>query len=272
MLKDKKIGLIGCGNMGQAMLYGLISSGRANVDNLMCSDISPDKISDISNKYPGIRVTNNNREVIRQSDIIILSVKPQDIEKLLLEVRGELSEDKLLISVAAGITTSFVENILGKKIPVIRCMPNICATVRKSVSAIIAGRHVADEHLLIAKGIFESVGKVIEVKREELMDIVTAVSGAGPAYIFYFVESLIDAAKQLGLDFETAKNLVYQTLSGASEMLANSNNGADVLRLKVTSPKGVTEQAIKYWDESNFKQIVVEALKKAKIRAEELKR
>jgi len=199
-------------------------------------------------------------------------VKPKDFDKVLKdEICCSVSKDKLLISIAAGITTKYIESVVGKDIHVIRVMPNMAALVGEAISSISAGSSVSGEDMKLAKDIFSTIGDVVEVD-ENLVDSVTAISGSGPAYFFYLIEALIEASKELGLDEEIAKSLVLKTAIGTSKLLEVLKEEPSRLRAKVTSKGGTTEAALKVFETKNFKDIVRDAVKQAYKRSKELSR
>lgn len=267
---DKKIGIIGCGNMGEALLSRL-STVIEKSTSLMVSETDAKRRDVIQSKYKMIVEIDNNL-VVKYSDIIIMAVKPQDFDSVLKgEVCCGISENKLLISIAAGITTKHIERIVGKDVPVIRVMPNMAAIVGEAVSTVSAGACAKLEHMDLAKQIFSMIGDVIEVD-EALVDSVTAISGSGPAYFFYFIEALTEAAQQLGLDKDTAKHLVLKTAAGSSKLLDVLKEDPAALRQKVTSKGGTTEAAIKVFESKKIKKIIEESCRKARDRSKELSR
>ncbi len=264
----KKIGIIGCGNMGEALLNGL-SKVLEKSTQLMTSELDAARREAVQAKYKIIVEIDNNR-VVKFSDIIILAVKPEDFDGILKnEVCCGISKDKVLVSIAAGITTGRIESIVGKEIPVVRVMPNMAATVGEAISCISRGSSASGEDMKLVTEIFSMIGDVIEVK-EELLDAVTAVSGSGPAYFFYLEETLIDAAMALGLDEKTAKAIVVKTALGSSKLLEILKEDPHFLRKKITSKGGTTEAAMKIFESKKFKEIVKGAVKAACKRSKEL--
>ena len=267
---DKKIGIIGCGNMGEALLSRLVKAIQKST-NLMVTEMDAVRRDVIETKYKMIVGIDNNY-LVKYSDIIIIAVKPKDFDKLLKEeVCCGVSKDKLIISLAAGITTKYIEKIVGKDIPVVRAMPNMGALVGESITAISGGKAAGKGHLAVAREIFENIGDVIEVE-ENLVDSITAVSGSGPAYFFYLMESLIEAAEELGLDKASSERLVYKTALGSARLVHALKAHPLLLRGRVTSKGGTTEAAFKIFESRKFKSIVKEAVKKAAKRAKELAR
>lgn len=265
---NKKIGIIGCGNMGEALL-GRLAGVVEKSTMLMVSELDASRRDYIQSKYRIIIEIDNNY-VVKYSDVIILAVKPKDFDRLLREeICCSLSKDKIIISIAAGITTGYIESIVGNGIPVIRVMPNMPAVIGEGISVLSAGTSVSGSQMAIAREIFSTIGDVVELN-EDLMDSVTAVSGSGPAYFFYLMEALTQAALELGIDKETARKLVVKTAQGSSRLAAASGEDAQALRSKVTSKGGTTEAAISVFESKKFKDIVKEAVRAACNRSKEL--
>ena len=265
---DKKIGIIGCGNMGEA-LFSRLSAVMEKSTSLMVSDLDARRRDAIQAKYKVIVGIDNNY-VVKYSDVIILAIKPQDFDKVLRqEVCCGISKDKLLISIAAGITTKYIESVVGKETPVIRVMPNMPAMIGEAISSISPGSSATKEHMDTARFIFSTIGDVVEVN-EDLVDAVTAISGSGPAYFFYVIEALIEAAKKLKLDKETAEKLVLKTALGSSKLLDALKEDPARLRQRVASKGGTTEAALKVFDKKKLKDIIEAAAKAACKRSKEL--
>ncbi len=269
-LADKKIGVIGLGNMGGAIVNGLLSSGAVKKANIIGFDSDAAKRAAAVKKYGISATTRSILEVAAHCDIVIFAVKPQNIDEVLAEI-SFYGKNRLYISIAAGITTRRIEKALARipKPRVIRVMPNTPALVGEGISAICKGRYAAAKDLKVANEIFSSVGEVVNLN-EKHFDVVTAVSGSGPAYFFYFKEALIETAVSLGMDRVTAKRLVSKTALGSARLLIGSGQEPGVLRQRVTSKGGTTEQAIKVFDRSGMKRIVGKAVAAAVRRSKEL--
>lgn len=226
---NEKIAIIGAGNMGKAIAYGLENT-QVSVDQLILTNSK----------------TNNNKEATFLSDVVILAVKPQKMMSVLKEI-GDSSSGKLIISVAAGVTLDSIEKVLGgdQALRVVRVMPNLCSRVGESMSAWVANENVTEDDKHTVREILSSMGKEIEIENEDLINAVTAISGSGPAYFFYFVEQLSLMGEEFGLSREISRQLAEQTLIGSAKTLANSNKTAKELRLEVTSEGGTTFEAIK---------------------------
>jgi pyrroline-5-carboxylate reductase len=265
---NKKVGIIGCGNMGEALLKGLINSGLVPKENIFVSDVRGECLKNIKNTY-GVPTFSSNSEVVSKSEIIILAVKPQVIEGVLKEIASLIKSSQLIISIAAGITLRFLTQHLGEKAKVIRTMPNTPALVQEGVTALCAGKGVQEEELKIAQKIFHSVGKVVIVD-ESLMDAVTGLSGSGPAYFLFILEALIDAGVKMGLSRETSTLLTVQTCLGTTKLLLATSEHPAKLRDKVTSPGGTTIYGLHALEEGGVRASLISAVEAATRRSREL--
>ena len=268
-MKGKRIGIIGLGNMGCAILNGLISSGAIGKAAVIGFDKDPAKCADARKKY-AIPVSRSILELVTHCGIIIFAVKPQNIDEVFKEA-SFYGKDRLYISIAAGITTRRVEKALGGKPHVIRVMPNTPALVGEGISALCKGRYASKSDLKTADEIFSSVGEAVELN-ERYFDLVTALSGSGPAYFFYLKEALIAAAVRLGMDRVTAKRLVLKTALGSARLLLESGHEPEILRQHVTSKGGTTERAIAVFEKAKIKEAVARAVRAAARRSKELSR
>lgn len=259
-LKDRTIGFIGLGNMGGAILSGLISSGAVKRRNLVGFDRDPAKNKSAKRRFC-ISLGSCAAEVANRSAIILIAVKPQDAGVVLEEISKD-AKDKIIISIAAGIKTRAIEGWLGKGSRVIRVMPNTPALVGEGISAICGGRYAGKDDLKTAEEIFSVVGETVKAD-ERYFDVVTAVSGSGPAYFFYLKEALIEAAERLGLKKEVAVKLVSKTALGSARLLIASGDDPAVLRQRVTSKGGMTEQAIKIFEKRKIREAVLAAVRAA---------
>jgi pyrroline-5-carboxylate reductase len=258
-----KVAVVGCGNMGSAIIKG-ITGGLCASSDVVGSDPDSEKLKTLS-----CRTTDSNRDAVSSSDVVILAVKPQIMDGVLEEIKEDV-RDRLIISVAAGIRCERIERALGK-VRVIRVMPNTPALIGCGISGLCKGRWAEDKDLVTAKRIFGAVGDVVEVK-EELMDAVCAVSGSGPAYIFLVAEALIAAGVRMGLTQGLARRLVLSTIKGSVELADKSQKHLAELRDSVTSPGGVTSSALEVMERRGLRGILIEALLSAERRAKELSR
>ncbi len=269
MLNDKKIGFIGCGNMGEALISGLVLSGAAKPENIICSDVRPDQLEIVHGKY-GIATTTNNLEVIQWSQIVIYATKPQILHTVLKETAAELDMSKLIISIAAGVPLAAIESCLDKKLRLIRVMPNICAFVKESATAIAAGKNVAEGDIELAKAVFDSVGKSVFIQENVLMDAFTGLSGSGPAYIFMIIDAMADAGVKMGLSRKDSLFLSTQTVMGAAKMLLESNEHPGQLKDMVTSPGGTAIVGIHTLEQGGLRTTMINAVEAASKRSTEL--
>jgi len=267
-LKNKKIGVIGTGNMGEALIGGLIHSRSSSPDDIMCSDVREEKLKKISEKY-GISTTKSNIEIIKHAEIIVYAVKPQIIASIFEETAPYLDMSKLVISIAAGVSLSFIEKAFKKDLRIIRVMPNIAAFVKEAATAIASGKHAKNNDIKIAQSIFNSVGKTVIVE-EDLMDAVTGLSGSGPAFVFAFIDALAEGGVFMGLSHETALALAIQTVYGAAKLALTTQQHPAVLRDKVTSPGGTSSHGLAEMEKHGFKFTVIRAVEQATVRSREL--
>lgn len=265
-LTNKCIGFIGVGVMGSSLIKSLLVSS-INSEQICISDKSSEKAAEISSTYQ-VKVKSIT-EIGQDCDVIFLAVKPQDLDTVLSELSRSLKKETLLISIAAGKTTKFIESKLANRNPVVRVMPNTPAQIGKGVSAISPGASATSDHLSLAKDLLSASGLVVEVP-EEKQDAVTALSGSGPAYFFNFIEAMIKAGVNLGLTEESATQLAIGTIAGSAAMLQESGIDAAALRKNVTSPNGTTAAALKVFSDRNLEKIVADAMAAAKKRAQEL--
>jgi pyrroline-5-carboxylate reductase len=258
--------ILGMGVMGEALLSGLVRSG-VNPEEIVFADRGAERTSEIVKKY-GV-TSDTNSGAVAEADTVVLVVKPQDMSALLEEVALHIQPTALVVSLAAGITTDFLQARLPAGTPVVRVMPNTPALVDKGMAAISPGSHCDDEHLERAERMLQSTGKVIRVA-EKHQDAITAISGSGPAYIFYVVEAMIEAGVLLGLPRNVATELTVQTLLGAATMLEETGEHPTVLRENVTSPAGTTVAALRKLDDHKVRAAFLSAMEAARDRSREL--
>ncbi len=264
----EKIAVIGAGNMGTALLRGILASGWGRKARLAASHPKKQKASALS-KELGIPIGADNVGAARGSEIVILAVKPQILESVLLEIRPVLREDQLVLSIAAGFATWRIESILGLPIPVIRAMPNVATVVRLSATVLCKGRHATSHHVREARRIFESVGLVIELPESQL-DAVTGLSGSGPMYVFQIIEGLSDAGVRVGLSRDVSTALTIQTVLGAAKMAEVLKTHPAVLKDLVTSPAGTAIAALHSLERNRLRAILMDAVEAATARSKEL--
>ena len=268
VLRAHRVAFIGAGHMAEALVKGLVESGRMPTDALRVTDVRPERREYFERTF-GVRGLARNDEAAAWATIVVLAVKPQSFGEALAGLRDAFGPGRLAVSIAAGLTTGRIERALGDGARVVRVMPNTPALVRAGVSALCAGRWATEDDLGAAEAVMTSVGLAVRVE-ERLMDAVTAVSGSGPAYVFYLAEAMIEAGRQLGLDEGLARRLTAGTLDGAARLLAASEDGPAVLRARVTSKGGTTEAAIRVLDGRGAGAALIEAIRAAHRRAGEL--
>jgi pyrroline-5-carboxylate reductase len=265
-----QLGILGAGNMAEAIARGVIQSGLLHPANVLASDVSPAR-RDLFIHQLGIRAVDDNREVAQQAQTIVLSVKPQHMAQVLSDIGAVAQLSSLFISIAAGISSQFIETHLGgsQNWRVIRTMPNTPMLVGEGMVALARGKHATEADAAWAQKLFEAAADVIEVSEDKL-DAVTAVSGSGPAYFFYLVEQIIRAGTELGLTPKEARQLAIKTSAGAAKMLSTSVDTPQDLRRKVTSPGGTTQAAITHLERHAASVIIIDAIKAAAERSREL--
>ena len=264
------IGFIGAGNMGTALIKGLIYSKTSGKEFIICSDACRDKLNFLK-KELNITVSENNSDVINTSDIIILAVKPQTIPAICKEIKNSPRiEEKLFISIAAGMPSNAIEACIGGRVRVVRVMPNVAVSVMEGISAIARGENATRDDVEAVKKIFNAVGKSLEVD-ESLMDAVTGLSGSGPGYIFLIIEALADAGVQAGLPREIALELTTQTLLGSVKLMAETGEHPSKLKDSVTSPGGTTIAGIHAMETGALRATLMNAVKASANRSKEIK-
>lgn len=264
------IGFVGAGNMAEALVKGIIAANIYARHQVLVSDIRPERVIFVANKY-GLVVARTNAEIAERAETIVLSVKPQNMAEALQSIKSSVQKQNLVISIAAGIRTARISAVLGD-IPIVRAMPNTPALIGEGACALFANDK-AKPMLQRAKSIFSAVGKTVVVDDEDLIDAVTAVSGSGPAYYFLLMEEMIKAGIELGLSSDIAKDLVLQTAKGAALLAVESDKQGEtpaVLRQKVTSPGGTTEAALGVLARGEFGQLLSAAIKQAHQRSRQL--
>jgi pyrroline-5-carboxylate reductase len=265
-----KIGFIGAGNMAEAIIKGVIDAKIYKSKDIIISDVRAGRVKSVCKKYK-VKSASDNCKLAKSVNILVLSVKPQNMQDVLKEIKKTIGKNLLIVSIAAGITTKRIQKVLGN-IPVVRVMPNTPALIGQGAAAIYATKNAKAKVKSILR-IFSAVGLAVEVSDEKLIDAVTAVSGSGPAYFFLLMEAMIKTAQKLGLKKELAEILVLQTAKGAGLLAAEAFvNGQtpDILRKNVTSPGGTTEAAMKVFAKRNFEKMILIALWAAANRSKQL--
>lgn len=269
-MKRKKLCILGTGNMGDAILSGILSARLYKKGDVIVSDISEERLSKVKSKH-GIETTKNNVEACNSSRFIIIAVKPGSMKSLIEEISNTISETNVIVSVAAGISISRIQGWLKKDIQVIRVMPNTPVVVREGMTAIAPGQGVKDADLSVIKMIFGSMGKTV-VLNEEYLNAVTGLSGSGPAYIFTIIEALSDGGVKAGLPRSTATLLAAQTVLGAAKMVLETGSHTGILRDMVTSPGGTTIEGLHCLETAGIRAALISAVEHATRRSKELEK
>ncbi len=264
MMEKLTVSVIGCGNMGSAIVRGMTGDGRGEKYHILLFDKEIDKTSAFDGSANVEKV--GLLDAVRKADILIIAVKPQDSGRLFKDISGE-NITGAIVSVMAGVSTGRIIEMLGKNVPVVRAMPNMAAFVGESVTCISRNELVGN--MDDVKDIFTGIGEIVEVK-EDLMDAVTALSGSGPAYLFYLADAMVEAGIEVGLHRDVAIKLTGQTLYGSSALMRQHTAAPGDLIKTVVSKGGTTEAALSVFDENKVKDIIKYAIKKAKERSEEL--
>jgi len=260
------IAILGAGKMGEALISGLLRAGRSPAEVLAVVR-RPDRAAQLVESY-GVGVV-TAADAAKAAETLLITVKPQDMNVLLDEIAPHLPADRLIISVAAGIPTGVIERRLGAEVPVVRVMSNTPVLVDEAMSVISAGRHAGEEHLRRAEELLRPVGKVLRIP-ESQQDAATALSGSGPAYVYYLVEAMVDAGILLGIPRTTAIEMVTQAVYGAATMLRETGEHPVILREAVTSPGGTTISAIRELERHSVRAAFLEAIESARDRGAEL--
>jgi pyrroline-5-carboxylate reductase len=272
MTKDQlprrlKVGVLGCGNMGQALSRGLVEHSFYP-QNISVFDTDPKRTAELRREI-NVRVAKSSRQIASVADLVVLAVKPQVMESVLHEIGLCTPRTTAVLSVAAGIRIAQIQKAFKEKVGVIRVMPNMPALVGEGMSAYCLGPYATGHHRKLAETVLRSIGEVVEVK-EGAMDLVTAISGSGPAYFFLLVEKMIEAACEMGMKADVAKKLVYQTALGSAKALIATREDPEVLIGRVASKGGTTEAALRLFRQKGFGKIVADAIGSAERRSKEL--
>ncbi|MBC2397841.1 pyrroline-5-carboxylate reductase [Clostridium tetanomorphum] len=265
---EKTIGFIGCGNMAQAMITGVVSSKIVFPVNVFVSDKDDEKLKHMEEKF-NVNILKSNKEVAKNSDIIILAVKPNKYKEVIEEIKDYVKENVITVIIGAGITIEYVEKAFEKKVKVIRTMPNTPALVGEGMSAICYNELIEEEDLKGVVDIFKSFGKV-EIIQENLMEVIPAVSGSSPAYVYMFIEALADGAVLDGVPRDKAYKMAAQSVLGAAKMILETGEHPGVLKDRVCSPAGTTIEAVYSLEKNNFRGTVMEAMRKCTDKTREM--
>jgi pyrroline-5-carboxylate reductase len=264
---DKRLGFIGVGNMGEALVRGLLKAGTARPEQILVSARRKERVEELRMLH-GVR-GGTNAEVAAASDVVVLAVKPQILDQVLREISHAVSNDKLIVSVAAGVPIAAIERRLRPPMRIVRTMPNTPATVAAGATAIALGEHATDADLATVKAIFDSVGITV-VLEESQLDAVTGLSGSGPAYLFLIIEALSDAGVKVGLSRRASMQLASQTVLGSAKLLIESGQHPGMLKDGVTSPGGTAIAGLHTLEAGGLRNVLMNAVEAATRRSREL--
>src|SRR5438477_9674629 len=267
-MSERKIAILGGGRIGEALLSGLLSSGWREPSEIVVTDRRDERNAELNERY-GAEATTDNAAAVGGAGLIVVAVKPQDIDVLLGQIGEHLTPAQTLVSVAAAISTAHIEERIADGVPVVRAMPNAPATVHEGMAGICAGAHASDEQLALAEELLGHLGRVVRVP-ESSMDAITAVSGSGPAYFALLAEAMIEAGILLGLAREISTDLVVQTMLGTAKLLRDEKMHPVELREAVTSPGGTTIRAIRELEQAGVRPAFLNAIEAAMERSREL--
>lgn len=265
---ERTIAFLGAGNMAEALIKGLLRAGTARPESLIATGRRTERLEELARTY-GVRTTLDNVAAVRDADVVVLSVKPQALDKVLVQVAPQVDPHKLVISVAAGVPIAAMERRLGAGARIIRTMPNTPSLVGAGACALSRGEHASEEDLTVATRIFQSVGTTTVVD-ENLLDAVTGLSGSGPAYIFLIIEALSDAGVKVGLPRYTALKLAAQTVLGSAQLLIETGSHPGQLKDQVTSPGGTAIAGLHTLEAGGLRTTLINAVEAATRRAKEL--
>jgi pyrroline-5-carboxylate reductase len=261
----KRIAILGTGRIGEALLAGLLSSGWSDI---VATSRSEARAAELHERH-GVETTTSNADAVSGAAVVVVAVKPQDIEALLASIRDAVTPEQTVLTVAAAIPTAYIEERLPEGIPVIRAMPNAPSTVHEGMAGVAAGAYASDEQLAVAEDVLSHLGRVVRVP-ESAMDAVTALSGSGPAYFALLAEAMIEAGILLGISREVSTTLVVQTMLGTAKQLRDEGMHPVELREAVTSPGGTTIAAIRELEQAGVRAAFLNAIQAAMTRAREL--
>ena len=267
-MKNKRIAFLGGGNMAEAIIGGLLAGGVSMEQNVVAADVAESRRTLLADRY-GIATTADNAEAVRGADVVVLAVKPQQAAEALAAARAGLASSQLLVSICAGLPTAALEAQVVARVA--RVMPNLPALVRRGVSAICGGARSSAADLDLVAELFSAVGAVVRLP-EKQMNEVTALSGSGPGYVFAFIEAMEDAAVQMGIEPATARKMAIETVRGAAELAAQTNEDPAELRRRVSSKGGTTLAGLAAMAAGGFSDSVAAGMKAARDRAAELAR
>ena len=268
MFAKTKIAVIGAGMLGEALIGGLIDAKTVKKDQFIATDAHPERLALIGKKH-GIKTNQSNKEAVRSARVVILCVKPMVVETVLKDIASELTPQHVIISVAAGVTTKFMENALGKPVPVVRAMPNTPCLIRQGMTAVAAGTNATPAHLEAAKKMFDAIGRCIVVD-EKHMDAITALGASGPAFVYTIIDSLIEGGVKVGLPRDVARIVATQMVHGSANMVLETGEHPAKLRDMVTTPAGCTVDGLLELEAGGLRVTLIKAVERTTKRAKEL--
>ncbi len=269
VLSRQTIAIIGAGNIGRALIGGLLKGDYLNPEQVRATRRDPIALEHLQASFPGILTGSDNVAAVEDASVVVLAIKPQNASDVIEEIREHVRQDVMIVSVLAGVTTESLQQSFGHPLPVVRTMPNTPMLVDEGASAIAGGQFTTEEHMSIARHLFEAVGKV-EVVPEYLMDAVTGLSGSGPAYVYMFIEALTDAGVKQGLARPTAFRLAAQTVYGAAKLVLETGKHPAILRDEVTTPGGTAIAAVAELEAHGLRTMLINAVATATQRSKEL--
>ena len=269
MLSDETVAVVGAGNIGRALIGGMIDSNLIAADQVIATRRSEAALDAMAEEFPGLHTTTDNVAAVEDASVVLLTIKPQSRAEVVTEIREHIEREVLVISVLAGITAERLQLGFGQDQPVVRAMPNTPALVDAGATALSPGTYATDKHMGLAREIFEAVGEVVEVP-EDQMDAVTGLSGSGPAYVFMFIEALTDAGVKQGLSRSDAAKLARQTVYGAAKLATDTGKHPAILRDEVTTPGGTAIAAVSALEEHGLRTMLINAVGTATQRSKEL--
>jgi pyrroline-5-carboxylate reductase len=267
-IKGRKLAVLGAGKLGETLISGMLDVGVISRERIVATAKHEERLETLKGKYR-IGVTTNNRRAVKGASIVLLAVKPQAVQELLEEIRGELTRDQVVISVVASVTTAFLERNLNAPIPVIRAMPNTPCLLRSGMTALCKGVYAEEQQLKEAQRMFDSVGRTL-ILEEKYMDAVTGLSASGPAFMYIIIESLAEAGVKVGLPRAVATELAAQMTLGSAKMVLDTREHPALLKDIVTTPAGCTIDGILELEEGKLRVTLIKAVVKATQRASEL--
>jgi len=267
---NKKVGFIGCGHMASAIIKGVLNSKFLEQSQVIASEIS-EEFAAAKKADLGINVVTDNKIIAKNSDVIFLATKPNFIKDVINEIKEELTSDKLIVSIAAGVSTKKIEEVIGKEIAVIRVMPNAPAMILEGMSGIVKGKFATNEHVEFVQEFLSKIGKCIVID-EDKIDVLTAISGSGPAFFYKVINEIARAGESLGLDYEKALLLSIQTAIGSAKLMLDNKLTPEELIAGIATKGGCTQVGVDFMNAANSKELFFETIKKTADKANELGR